>query len=403
MSGFQFRARDARGKRFQGVIQGTSREEVERSLAKQGLIPELVRPEPAERSLQLRRTPTARAMVQFYRQFATLSASGVPLLLGMEILQGLTADRPLRRAIGAVSTAIQQGSTLADALRAHPRVFGEIAVSVIGAGEESGTLETALERLADYVERDQEVRDKVRAALIYPTFIVLVAMGSIAALLALVVPTFESLYATSGTALPYATQLLVDVADFIAEQWALIVPGVLLGILLVRAIYDTAAFRFFAHRIVLKLPLAGRLVRKVSVARLSRTLSSQLGSGVSILEALSCAARTSGNQVIERAILASRDSVARGLDISAALARSEALPPLVANMVGVGEQTGRIDEMFAKVAEFYEREATTEIEGLLKALEPALVVLVGILLGGIVMAMYLPIFDAIGAVDPMGG
>lgn len=402
MNGYRFKARDPEGKRFHGVIQATSAEEAERSLAKQGLIPVQIKPEPLDRSLKLRRTPTPKAMVQFYRQFATLQSSAVPLLLSLEILQGLTSDRPLRGAISAASSDIQQGSTLADALRRHPRVFSDIAISVIAAGEEGGSLDSSLDRLAFYEERAQQVRDKVRGAMIYPGVIVTVAIGAIAALLTLVVPTFEGMFAASGQELPFATLVLVNASDFLAAYWPYLTVATLLGVLAVRALYDTAPVRMLAHRIVLRMPVAGRLVRKVAVARLSRTLASLLTSGVSILDALTAGARTAGNLVIENAILESRDGVARGQDISVALSRHAVLPPLMSGMVGVGEQTGQLDQMLAKVADFYEREVESEVEGLLKALEPVLVVVVGVALGGIVAAMYLPIFDAIGAVDPIG-
>lgn len=402
MSGYRFKARDPRGKRYQGVLQAATREEAERSLARQGLIPELVKPEPLDRSLQLRSTPNPRALVQFYQQFATLVDAGVPLLLSLEILQGLTSDRPLRRSIGAVSIAVQEGATLADALRRHPRVYDEIAVNLIEAGEEGGSLDSALERLSQYVERAGEVRDKVRGAMIYPAFILLVAVGAIVALLTLVVPTFEALFTASGASLPYATQLLVTTADFVSLNWPWLVSGTLLSVLVVKALYDTAAIRYVVHRVALRLPVVGRLVRKVTVARMSRTLASLIASGVGILDAMAAAARTAGNDVIQNAMMATRDSVAQGLDVSTALAQHSELPSLVSNMVGVGEQTGRMDQMFDKVADFFERESQAEIDGLLRALEPALVVLVGITLGGIVAAMYLPIFDAIGAIDPIG-
>jgi type IV pilus assembly protein PilC len=238
--------------------------------------------------------------------------------------------------------------------------------------------------------------------MIYPAFIMLVALGSVATLLTLVVPTFEGMFAASGAALPYPTQVLVDTSDFIAAHWGLIVAGVLFAVLLLRALYDARPVRYAMHRVVLHVPVVGRLVRKVSIARLARTMASLLGSGIGVLEAFSAAAGTAGNVVIERAIREARESVAKGSDISDALTRHSIIPSLVSGMIGVGEQTGKLDRMFGKVADFYERESQTEIEGLLKMLEPALVVLVGITLGGIVAAMYLPIFDAIGAIDPVG-
>jgi len=326
----------------------------------------------------------------------------VPLLTSLQILAGLMTKGPLRSALRGVSKDSEQGSTLGDALRRHPRVFSELAVSVIEAGEEGGTLDTSLERLAFYMERAHDVRTRVRSAMIYPAIIVLVALASIVALLTLVVPTFEGVFAASGQELPAPTLVLVATSDFLAANWALLTAAFLFAVLAGRALYHTRPIRYVVHRVVLRIPVLGRLVRKVSVARLSRTIGSLLSSGVGILEALTVGARTAGNDVVEKAVRDSREAVAGGTDLSTALARASVLPSLVPGMLEVGEQTGRLDMMFAKVADFFEREVESEIDGLLRALEPALVVVVGVVLGAIVAAMYLPIFDAIGAVDSIG-
>ena len=396
MSGYRFRAHTADGKNYQGVIQATSVDEVKRALARQKLIADHIRAEPLDRSLQLRRTPDPRALVQFARQFATLVEAAVPLLLSLEILQGLTEDRPLRQALMAVTADVHGGSTLADALRRHPRVFSGIMVSIIDAGEQGGSLDVSLVRLADYLERAQEVRDRVRAAMIYPGVIASVAVGAIVALLVLVVPTFESMFAASGMELPYPTLVLVGTSRFLADQWALLLVACLFTVLAARALYDLDRGRRAVHRLALALPVTGPLVQRVAVARFARTIGSLLASGVSILDAMSAAARTSGNMVVEDALLRSRESIAAGFGISSPMAAEDALPPLVSKMVSVGEQTGRLDDMFNKVADFYEREVDSAVDGLLKALEPVLVVVVGVVLGGMVVAMYLPIFDAVG-------
>lgn len=401
MNGFRFKAHTPDGKTYTGVIQATTAEEAQRMLARQKLIPDQVKPEPLDRSLRLRRTPSARALVQFARQFATLIESAVPLLLSLEILQDLTDDHPLRDAVGAVTRAVSDGSTLTDALRRHPRVFSDIFVNVVEAGEQGGTLDTSLNRLADYMERSLEVQDRVRGAMMYPLIIVLVAVGSVAALLTLVVPTFEGMFAASGLELPFATQILVETSRFVGSNVLFIVLGVLLLTLFLKTLYDTSGGRRLAHRILLATPVFGPLTRKVAVARVSRTMASLLASGVSILDALVAGSRTAGNAQIETAMLKARERVAMGFSVSDALATYRVLPSLVSRMVGVGEQTGRLDAMFAKVADFYEREVDADVEGMLKALEPALVVMVGVVLGGMVVAMYLPIFDAIGAVDPI--
>lgn len=400
MIGYRFRAHTADGKGYRGVIQASSVEEAERALAKQKLIPDHIRAEPLDQSLKLRRTASSRALVQFARQFATLIESAVPLILSLEILQGLTDDRPLRDAIADVTSSVQGGSTLADAMRRHPRIFSGIFVSIVDAGEQGGSLDVSLNRLADYLERAQMIRDQVRGAMVYPAVIALVAIGAVVAMLTLVVPTFEGMFAASGMALPFPTLVLVESSRFVADQWQLIVVALLFGILAAKAFYGTAQGERLAHRFLLSVPVVGALVRKVAVARLSRTVASLLASGVSILDALAAAARTAGNIPIQEALMRSRESVAMGSAISPTLGREAILPDLMSRMVGVGEQTGRLDDMFRKVADFYEREVDATVEGLLKALEPMLVVLVGVMLGGMVVAMYLPIFDAIGTVSP---
>lgn len=396
MIGYRFRAHAADGKHYRGVIQANSMDEVRRALARQKLIADHIRAEPLDRSLQLRRTPDPKALVQFSRQFATLIEAAVPMILSLEILAGLTEDRPLKQALADVTAAVHGGSTLADALRRHPRIFSGIMVAIIDAGEQGGSLDVSLLRLADYLERAQVVRDRVRAAMIYPAVIAAVAVASIVALLVLVVPTFESMFAASGMELPYPTLVLVNSSRFLADQWPFLLVGVLLSILAARAIHDSEPGRRVIHRLALAAPVAGPLVRRVSVARFSRTAASLLSSGVSILEVMSAAARTSGNAVIEGALIRCRESIEAGFGVSGPMAAEPSLPPLLSKMISVGEQTGRLDEMFDKIAEFYEREVDSTVDGLLKALEPVLVVAVGVVLGGMVVAMYLPIFDAVG-------
>ncbi len=402
MSGYRFRAHNTDGKAYRGVIQANSILEAERALVKQKLIPDHMRAEPLDHSLRLRRGPSPRALVQFARQFSTLIEAAVPLVLSLEILQGLTSDRPLRSAIAATANDLQAGSTLADALRRHPRIFSGIFISIVEAGEEGGTLDVSLGRLADYMERSQSIRDRVRGAMIYPAIIALVAVGAVVAMLTLVVPTFEGMFAANGMELPFPTLVLVEASRFVAAQWPFLVAGLLFVGLVGKALYDTGPGRRLAHRVVLWVPVLGPILRMSSVARMSRTIGSLLESGVTILDALTAAARTAGNTVIEGAVTRTRDAVAMGFGISGPLGDERVLPPLMARMVNVGEQTGKLGQMFEKVADFYEAELDAQVEGLLKALEPALVVLVGLLLGGMVVAMYLPIFDAIGAVDTVG-
>jgi len=397
MTGYRFQAHSTDGKRFSGVIQADTAEEARERLGRQRLIVDSLKREPRERTLRLSRTPSPRAMVQFSRQFATLIESGVPLLLALEILQGLTDDGPLLDALSKITQNVAEGGTLAGAMRRQPKVFDPIFVNVVEAGEEGGSLDVSLNRMADYLERSGQVRDRVRGAMMYPLVIAIVAVASVIALLTLVVPTFDGMFASSGLELPFATQILVSASDFAGSNLPFIVVGLLVTILGAKTLYGTDWGRAMSHRVLLRTPVAGRIGTKVAVARTSRTLASLIASGVPILDAITGGSRTAGLAPIEDALMRSRGDIAMGSTVTEALAKHEVLPPLVARMVGVGEQTGKLAEMFAKVADFYEREVDSEIEGMLKALEPALVVVVGVVLGGIVVAMYLPIFDAVGA------
>lgn len=401
MTGYRYKARTQTGAPRLGLIQAANRDEVTRLLARQGLTVETVTREPVDRSFRLRRTAAPRALVQFYHQFAALIGAGIPLLRCLESMTRLTSDGELKRAIDEVARSVKEGSTLADALRRHPHIFSDVAVSVIDSAEAGGSIDTAMKRLADYVERTKEIRDNARAAMIYPTLIVLVTIAAIIALITFVVPTFENLFAASGVSLPLATRILLDFSDLITAYWPLMIAGLLFSVLALRTAYATPAIRMIVDRVVLKLPIFGSLVTKIAIARISRTLASLLISGVGILEALASASRTASNHVIESAILEARGSVAKGVDLSRSLALHPELPQLMSDMVGVGEESGRLDEMLGKVADFYEREVNTEVQALLKVIEPVLIVIVGMVLAGLVVAMYLPIFDMISTVDAM--
>ncbi len=393
--GWRFRAHTRDGEIKTGTMQAATSDEVKRVLAARNLIPDVVRPAPKDRSFQLRRTPSHRALAMYTRQFSTLVDSGIPLVLALDILDGITDDVPLRKATQSISRAVQAGATLADAMRLHPKVFQPLFIYMVEAGEEGGHLDTTFERLAEYLEKSQLLRERVRAALAYPALIVFVALGAIVAMLTLVVPAFVDMFAVGGVALPLPTQILVDSSDFLQAEWKWLLLGTSVTVFVLQQIHDSKRGRILFDGVLLALPVIGGLVRKASVARFTRTMASLLYSGVAILDAIRVSARTAGNDVISRAIMKSHQGVAAGLGIADPLASTRVLPRLVAQMVRVGEETGQLDAMFAKVASFYEAEVDVTVEGLVKALEPALVVIVGVVLGGMVVAMYLPILEAI--------
>ena len=399
MTAYRYKARTAKGAPRSGLIQAVDQDEVTRLLVRQGLTVEAISREPTQRTFKLQRRASAHALVQFYHQFAALIGAGMPLLRSLDTLVSLTADREIKTAIEEVSRSVSEGSTLADALRRHPRIFSEVAVSVIDAAESGGSIDTAMTRLADHVERAKAIRDNARSALIYPSLIVLVTLGAIIALITFVVPTFENLFTTSGVSLPLATRILLGVSDVITTWWPLMVVGLLLSVLGLRTAYAVPHVRLVIDRVILKLPLFGPLVTKIAIARVSRTLASLMAAGVGILDAISSSSRTAGNKVIEEAMVKARGSVERGVDFSGSLSLYPEIPRLMSDMVGVGEQSGRLDTMLAKVADFYEHEVNAEVQGLLKVIEPALIVVIGMVLSGLVVAMYLPIFDMIATVD----
>lgn len=393
MNGWEYRARTYEGVTRKGVLQAATWEEANRVLVARKLIPERVKPAKQDRSFRLRRKPAEKALVIFTRQFATLIHSAVPILLSLDILQSLTDDDVLADAVGAVRADVNSGLSLADAMRNLPAVFTPIYINMVDAGEQGGTLDEALLRLADYLERSQLLRQRIRGAMIYPAVILVVALLTLVVMLVYVVPTFEGLFAASGIQLPLPTLILVQASDAVVAQWPVIVVGSLTALLLLNAIHESARGRRAFDGFILRLPILGPLARKAAVSRFTRTTASMLRSGVSLIEIIPPAARTTNNAVLERAIESAGSHIERGETVHRALASTAVLPPLVARMVQVGEESGRLDEMFGKVADFYEAEVDSQVEGLMKALEPALVVFVGVILGILVITMYLPVFE----------
>jgi type IV pilus assembly protein PilC len=381
-----------------GVVQAVTEQEALQSLVREKLIPEWVKPAPTDEHFRLRRRANSKALSIFARQFATLIDAGVPLVFSLEVLEELTDDKALRQALKQVRADVQKGFTLADAMRRHPRVFTEIFVNMVDAGEQAGVLDTILLRLATHLEKSQAIVSRVKTAMVYPIIIVLVSLLAAAILLTFVVPTFQQMFAAANLSLPYPTLVLVQSSQFLRDHWLYLVIGILIFILIVRQVYDTRIGRWFFDGLALRLPLFGPLTRKAAIARFSRTLASLFAAGVNVLDALEVTARTTGNVVIEKGIVRSRNAIAAGQGISGPLAATGVVPNLVARMVRVGEETGQLDSMLEKVADFYDREVDAAVEALLKAMEPAFVVVLGIGLGGMIVAMYLPIFDALTAV-----
>jgi type IV pilus assembly protein PilC len=331
----------------------------------------------------------------FTRQFSVMIDAGLPLVQALESLGSQMENKVFKKVVTAVRTEVEGGSTLANAMRNQPKVFDDLYTNMIAAGEAGGILDTILQRLSTYIEKNVKLKRAVRSALIYPCSILTIAMGVVTLILVYVVPTFMTLFAGLGVPLPIPTQIVISASHFLTRYGLFILFGLGLFIVAFRSYYSTEAGRFTVDGLLLKLPVFGILLRKIAVARFSRTLSTLITSGVPLLEALDVTAKTAGNAVIEKAIVDTRKAVEQGRTIVDPLKQSNIFPPMVTQMISVGEQTGAMDSMLTKIAEFYEEEVDAGVKDLLTAMEPMLIVFLGVVVGGVVISMYLPLFTLI--------
>jgi type IV pilus assembly protein PilC len=331
----------------------------------------------------------------FTRQFSVMIDAGLPLVQCLEILGSQEEDKNFADVILATRGDVESGASLADAMKKHPKVFDPLFTNMIAAGEAGGILDTILKRLATYIEKAVKLKGQVKSAMIYPIAVIVIAAVVVGVILWKVIPTFANLFAGLGADLPLPTRIVIALSNNLVRFGPFVIVGIVAAGFAFRQYYATPAGRKVVDGIVLKLPVLGLLMRKIAVARFCRTLSTLLASGVSILEALDITARTSGNAVVEEAILTTRKSIERGETIAAPLRDTAVFPPMVVQMIGVGEATGALDTMLGKIADFYEEEVDVAVAGLLTLLEPMMIALLGGVVGGIVIAMYMPIFSLI--------
>jgi type IV pilus assembly protein PilC len=382
-----------------GEIELKTKEEVLQYLHKQKLIPVTVREKPKELKLQIGTGVGTRDIVIFTRQFATMINSGLPLVQSLDILAEQTENEALRKVIQDVLYDVESGHTLADAMGKHPKIFTQLYVNMVAAGEAGGILDTILLRLATFLEKNDALVRKIKGAMIYPAVIFGVAGAAVAILLIFVIPTFQTMFASAGIPLPLPTRIVIAMSAFLQGYWWALIIGIIGAVFGIRQLYQTDGGRLAIDRLLLKLPILGDLQRKAAVARFTRTLGTLVSSGVAILEGLEITAKTSGNRVIHDAVMGSRAAIAGGETISGPLKESGVFPPMVVQMINVGEQTGGLDEMLTKIADFYDEEVDAAVEALLSALEPLMIVVLGVVVGGMIVSMYLPIFDMINAVQ----
>jgi len=400
MPTFAYSARPAMGGDIQqGEIELPNKEEVLAFLHRQKMIPVSVREKQKGFTLTIGSGVKTRDVVIFTRQFATMINSGLPLVQSLDILAEQTENQALRKAIQDVLYDVESGHTLADAMGKHPKIFSELFVNMVAAGEAGGILDTILLRLATFLEKNDALIRKIKGAMVYPAVIMTVAVGAVAVLLIFVIPTFQTMFDSAGIPLPLPTRIVIGMSQALQSYWWAIIAAIIGGVFALRYAYSTNGGRLFLDKMLLTFPILGDMQRKAAVARFTRTLGTLVSSGVSILEGLEITAKTAGNRVIHDAVMGSRASIAGGETISGPLKESGVFPPMVVQMINVGEQTGGLDEMLSKIADFYDEEVDAAVEALLAAMEPIMIVFLGGIVGGMIVAMYLPIFDMINAVQ----
>ncbi len=331
----------------------------------------------------------------FTRQFSVMIDAGLPLVQCLDILGNQEEDKSFAAAILQTRTDVEGGQSLADAMRKHPKTFDNLFTNMIAAGEAGGILDTILKRLATYIEKAVKLKSQVKSAMIYPVAVIVIAAVVVGVILWKVIPTFAALFAGLGAELPLPTRIVIWASNSLVRFAPFIIVGLVALAFGFRQYYATESGRRVVDRALLRLPVLGIILRKIAVARFCRTLSTLISSGVPILDGLDITARTSGTAIVEDAILATRKSIERGETISAPLKETNVFPPMVVQMIGVGETTGALDTMLGKIADFYEEEVDAAVAGMLTLLEPIMIAFLGGVVGGIVIAMYMPIFDLI--------
>jgi type IV pilus assembly protein PilC len=338
---------------------------------------------------------SAKNLAVFTRQFSVMIDAGLPLVQCLDILGTQEEDKNFAAVILQTRTDVESGASLADAMRKHPKTFDPLFTNMIAAGEAGGILDTILKRLATYIEKAVKLAGQVKSAMIYPVAVIFIAGGVVGVILWKVIPTFAALFSGLGADLPLPTRVVIAMSDNLVRYFPLLLVGGGAIVYSFRRYYATDNGRRVVDAAMLKAPVLGNILRKIAVARFCRTLSTLISSGVPILDGLEITARTAGNSIVEDAVMVTRKSIERGETISAPLKETGVFPAMVTQMIGVGEATGALDTMLAKIADFYEEEVDTAVAGLLTLLEPIMIAILGIVVGGIVIAMYMPIFDLI--------
>jgi type IV pilus assembly protein PilC len=394
-------AETKKGRKLKGELEAASEQIAMSQLKKRNLKVLKLKPKPKDLFANvafMQPKVTNKDLVIFTRQFSTMIDAGLPLVQGLNILAEQTENPKFKSILKQITKDVEGGSTLAEAMKKHPKVFNELFVNLIAAGEVGGILDTILQRLATFIEKAAELRSKIKGALTYPIVVICIAFIVIAVILIFVIPVFQDMFASFGSALPAPTQLVVNMSDFMKGNIHWVLLGIAALVFVFKQYRNTKGGRKTTDNIALKLPIFGDLLKKTAVARFTRTLGTMLASGVPILDSLEIVAKTAGNVIIEEIIYEVRGSIAEGQTIAEPLSENDVFPGMVIQMISVGEATGALDTMLEKIADFYDKEVDAAVDALTSMLEPLLMLFLGGAIGGLVVAMYLPIFSMAGAV-----
>jgi type IV pilus assembly protein PilC len=399
MAVFVYTGRTRSGQTITGEMEAPTRDAVVAKLRTQQVIATNVRGKPRDITIPgFGGGVDEKEIVVFTRQFATMIDAGLPLVQCLEILASQQDNKVFKKALTEIRQSVEGGLTFAAALKQHPKIFSSLYANMVEAGEAGGILDTILNRLATYMEKAMALKKKVKSAMIYPSTIVSVAVVVVIFLLVFVIPTFKAMFEGFGAALPLPTQIVLELSNLVRAYFLLGLGAIAAMIVGIRMWYKTSSGKLAIDSFLLKTPVFGMLIRKVAVAKFTRTLGTLISSGVAILDGLDITARTAGNKVVEGAVLRTRSSIAEGKTIADPLKASGVFPPMVVQMIAVGEQTGALDAMLGKIADFYDEEVDTAVANLTALLEPMLMVFLGVIIGGVVIAMYMPIFKLVTVV-----
>lgn len=398
---FKWEGKTLKGSIKKGEMEAPSEAAIRIHLRQQNIIPSKIATKGKEFKISLPggKKVNQRSIAIFTRQLATMIDAGLPLVQSLDILSSQQDHKVFKNIIREIREDVEGGSTFAGALKKHPSTFDDLYTNLVVAGEEGGILDNILNRLSNYIEKAEALKKKVKSAMIYPAIIVSVAILVVIILMIFVIPVFETMFKSAGQSLPLPTLIVLTMSKIVKKYIVVIIPAAILFVFLFRKFYKTESGKTLIDRLILKVPVFGMLLKKVAVARFARTLGTLVSSGVPILDGLLIVSKTAGNRTIETAIMSARASIREGETIAEPLGRGGIFPPMVIQMISVGESTGALDSMLSKIADFYDDEVDVAVSNLTSLLEPFLMVFLGVVIGGVVIAMYLPIFQMASAVQ----